>query len=267
MVASPIFVDGRLWGTVTVSRRDEPLPLDAEERLEKFTELVATAIANTENRSELAASRRRIVTASDETRRRIERDLHDGAQQRLVSIALGLRDTGLDVPEELKDLRRRLDWASDEVDGVIDDLRELARGIHPSILLERGLGPALRTLALRSSLPVELDLGPDARFPQPIEIGAYYIVSEALTNAAKHASATRVRVALEQANGSVRLTIGDDGIGGADTTRGSGLIGLRDRVEALGGSIDVESAPGSGTSLAVTLPLDASMDPVGSPTA
>jgi signal transduction histidine kinase len=162
-------------------------------------------------------------------------------------------------------MQRRLDEAADEVDAVIDDLRELARGIHPAILLERGLAPALRTLALRSRLPVELELGPDVRLSQTIEVGAYYIVSEALTNVAKHANATRVRVVLEGTSGWVRLVIDDDGVGGADASRGSGLIGLRDRVEALGGSRRVESAPGGGTMLDVMLPLDASTDRVDRP--
>jgi signal transduction histidine kinase len=264
-VASPIEVEGSLWGTVTVSSGTEPMPPDTEVRLEKFAELVATAIANAEGKSKLAASRRRIVTASDDTRRQIERDLHDGAQQRLVSIALGLRDAGLDVPPELGPLSTRIEWAADEVDGVIDDLRELARGIHPAILLERGLGPALRTLALRASVPVDLELGPDRRLPQPVEIGAYYVVSEALTNAAKHANASRVRVTLEQTNGFVQVSIADDGVGGVDTTRGSGLIGLRDRVEALGGSLSVDSAPGRGTSLVVTLPVEPTADTIGVP--
>jgi signal transduction histidine kinase len=264
-VACPIVVEGDLWGTISVASVDEPLPSDTETRLEKFTELVATAIANAESKSALAASRRRIVAASDEARRRIERDLHDGAQQRLVSIALGLRDAALDVPAGLQPMQRRLDEAADEVDAVIDDLRELARGIHPAILLERGLAPALRTLALRSRLPVELELGPDVRLSQTIEVGAYYIVSEALTNVAKHANATRVRVVLEGTSGWVRLVIDDDGVGGADASRGSGLIGLRDRVEALGGSLRVESAPGGGTMLDVMLPLDASTDRVDRP--
>jgi len=261
-VASPIVVEGRLWGAMHVAAK-RTLSLSTEAHLVAFTELVATAIANADSKSELAASRRRIVTASDETRRRIERDLHDGAQQRLVSVALALRETGLDVPSGLHPLHERIGRAADEVDGVIDDLRELAQGIHPAILLERGLGPALRTLALRASVPVELDIGPQQRFPKPIEVGAYYVVSEALTNAAKHAHASHARVTLEQENGYVRLSINDDGIGGADATRGSGLLGLRDRVEALGGSLEVESAAGKGTSLVVTLPLDASTETTG----
>ena len=262
-VASPIVVEGRLWGTVTVSSRDEPLPDDAEERLEQFTELVATAIANAEGKSELAASRRRIVTASDETRRRIERDLHDGAQQRLVSIGLELRGLGLATPDEHEQLPERIGRVANEVDGVIDDLREMSRGIHPAILSEGGLAPALRTLARRAALPVELELGTEARLPEPIEVAAYYVVSEALTNTAKHAQASRARVTVARQDGVIHLSIDDDGVGGADAARGSGLVGLRDRIDALGGSFAVDSPRGEGTVINVELPVaDGDVPPV-----
>jgi signal transduction histidine kinase len=198
----------------------------------------------------------RIVAASDETRRRIERDLHDGTQQRLVSLSLELRLAESTVPAELEETRRTLDRAAEELNGVIEDLREISRGIHPAILSEGGLGPALRTLARRSAIPVELDAGVAARLPQPIEVAAYYVVSEALANATKHAMATGVAVAVEAQNGSLRLTIDDDGVGGADPSDGSGLAGLRDRVEALGGSIKISSPAGEGTRLVVDLPLD-----------
>jgi signal transduction histidine kinase len=221
----------------------------------KFTELAATAIANAESRSELAASRARIVAASDETRRRIERDLHDGTQQRLVSLALQLRVAESTVPPELDEPRETIGRVAGELNGVIDELREISRGIHPAVLSEGGLRPALRTLARHSAIPVELDAVTEARLPEPIEVAAYYVVSEALANTAKHARASRVRVAVAVRNSSLQLSIRDDGVGGADAARGSGLIGLRDRVEALGGSIEISSRPGEGTSVFVELPL------------
>jgi signal transduction histidine kinase len=254
-VASPISVEGRHWGAMTVSSQ-EHLPLDTEERLEKFTELVATAIANAESRSELAASRRRIVAASDEARRRIERDLHDGAQQRLVSLSLALRAAEAKVPPDGGALRSELSSIAVGLAEAVADLHELSRGIHPATLSQCGLGPALRTLARRSAIPVELDIRTQARLPEPIEVAAYFVASEALANATKHAQASRIEVSLAPSNGSMLLSIRDDGVGGADPTRGSGLVGLLDRVEALGGTIDIESARGGGTSVVVTLPLD-----------
>ena len=253
--ASPIVVDGRLWGSITVTARREPLRADTEERMTRFAELVAMAIGNAQSRAELAASRARIVAASDETRRRIERDLHDGAQQRLVSMGLELRLTQAGVPERLPQVRADLGRLADEVTAVLDELREMARGIHPAILSEGGLRPALRTLARRSPIPVTLDVLSDRRFPEPIEVAAYYVVSEALTNAAKHAGASDVGICLTEEDGALHLSVRDDGVGGADPQRGSGLIGLRDRVEALGGTILVESPQGAGTTMLVTLPI------------
>jgi signal transduction histidine kinase len=254
-VASPIVVGGRLWGTLSISAK-APLPLDAEERLERFTELVATAIANADSRSELAASRRRIVATSDEARRRIERDLHDGTQQRLASLGLVVRAAEADVPPDRGDLRAELSRIATGLGDAIADLQELSRGIHPAILSQGGLGPALRTLARRSAIPVELDVTTDTRFPEPIEVAAYYVASEALANAAKHAQASRVEVSLATRNGRLRLSIRDDGVGGADPARGSGLVGLTDRVEALGGSIQVRSRVGDGTHITAELPLE-----------
>jgi signal transduction histidine kinase len=255
-VASPIVVEGVVWGAMTVSTR-ERLPLDTEERLEKFTDLLATAIANANGRAELASSRRRIVAASDEERRRIERDLHDGTQQRLVSLSLALRAAEAHLPRDRDDLRSELSSIAVGLADAVAELQELSRGIHPAILSEGGLGPALRGLGRRSTIPVELDVRTDARLPEPIEVAAYFIVSEALANTTKHAQASRIEVSLASRNGSLRLSIRDDGVGGADPTRGSGLMGLTDRVGALSGTIDIESAPGEGTSLVVTLPLDA----------
>jgi signal transduction histidine kinase len=261
-VASPIIVEGRLWGTMSVSAK-EPLPLDAENRLEKFTELVATAISNAESRSELAASRRRIVAASDEARRGIERDLHDGTQQRLVSLGLAVRAAEAQVQPDSSDVRSELSRIATGLADAVAELQELSRGIHPAILSQGGLGPALRTLARRSPIPVELDVATDTRLSEPIEVAAYYVASEALANAAKHAQASRVEVSLASRNGSLLLSICDDGVGGADPARGSGLVGLTDRVEALGGSIDVQSRPGDGTQITAELPLEleASTDP------
>jgi PAS domain S-box-containing protein len=259
-VASPIIVDGRLWGAIVVATQDEPLPVDIEERLEKFTELVATAIANADSRAELAASRRRIVAASDEARRRIEQDLHDGTQQRLVSLALAVRAAEANTPPDRGDLRAELSPIATGLADAVADLQELSRGIHPAILSQGGLGPALRTLARRSTIPVELDVTTDARFPEPIEVAAYFVVSEALANATKHAQASRVEVSLATRNGRLLLSIRDDGVGGADPARGSGLVGLADRVEALGGSIHVRSRPGDGTHITAELPLELELE-------
>jgi PAS domain S-box-containing protein len=256
-VGAPILVDGKLWGALLAATRgDEPLPEDAETRIAEFTELVATAIANAESRSELAGSRARIVAASDEARRRIERDLHDGAQQRLVSLSLALRAAEADVPPDRGDLRSELTGIAAGLAEAVADLQELSRGIHPAILSEGGLGPALRMLGRRSPIPVELDVRIDTRFPESIEVAAYFVVSEALANATKHAQASRIEVSLAPRIDSLLLSIRDDGVGGADPGRGSGLVGLTDRVETLGGTIDIESAPGWGTSLVVTLPLN-----------
>jgi signal transduction histidine kinase len=252
-VASPIIVEGRLWGTMSVSAK-EPLPLGIEERLEKLSELVATAISNAESKSALAASRRRIVAASDEARRRIERDLHDGTQQRLISLALAVHAAEAKVAPN-SGLRPELSRIATGLADAVAELQELSRGIHPAILSQGGLGPALRTLARRSPIPVELDVAWDTRLTEPIEVAAYYVASEALANATKHAHASLVEVSLAAHNGRLVLSIGDDGVGGADPGRGSGLAGLKDRVEALGGSIHVQSRPGHGTQITADLPL------------
>jgi signal transduction histidine kinase len=255
-VGCPIVVAGRIWGVIAASTKGEaPFPADTESQIAEFTELVATAIANAESRAEVAASRARIVAAADDTRRRIERDLHDGTQQRLVSLGLELRLAQLSVPAELTELHAEIGRVADELDGAIEDLREISRGIHPAILSEGGLGPALRTLARRSAVPVELDAPADSRFPAEIEVAAYYVVSEALTNTTKHARASRARVVVEEHNGTLQLSVSDDGIGGAEPVAGSGLLGLRDRVEALGGTIRVSSPHGEGTLVVVELPV------------
>jgi len=208
------------------------------------------------SRAELAASRARIVTAADETRRQIERDLHDGVQQRLVSLALAQRTAEATVPPELPELRAQLSRVVDGLAEALEELQEISRGIHPAILTQGGLAPALRTLARRSTVPVELELRVEVPLPGPVEVAVYYVVSEAVTNTAKHAHASTVRVAVEARDGVLELSIRDDGSGGADPTRGSGLIGLTDRVDALGGAIEVVSPVGQGTVLLITLPLD-----------
>jgi PAS domain S-box-containing protein len=206
---------------------------------------------------EVAASRARIVAAGDETRRRIERDLHDGAQQRLVLLGLELQSAAAMAPDELEDLQAQLSRIGEGLTGVLDEIREISRGIHPAILSEGGLGPALKALARRSAVPVELDLRTDRRLPDPVEVAAYYLVSEALTNAAKYAQASVVHVDVDSEDAIVELAIRDDGVGGADPAQGSGLVGLSDRVEALGGRIEIASPAGHGTSLLVTIPIEA----------
>ena len=257
-VASPIFVERRLWGALFVHSKQtgQPLPRETESRLTGFTELVATAIANAESRAELKASRARIVAAADETRRRIERDMHDGTQQRLVSFGLELRAARAAVPPQLDDLERALSRVSEGLASVFDELREISHGIHPAILSEGGLQPALKALCRRSALPVELDLHAERRLPEPVEVATYYVVSEALANAAKHAHASVVNVQLHAHDAILRLAVRDDGIGGADPARGSGLLGLSDRIEALGGTLEVSSPAGEGTTLLIEVPLE-----------
>jgi PAS domain S-box-containing protein len=255
-VGSPIIVQGRLWGAVTVVAGEESLPVDTEERLEKFAELAATAIANADSRSELDASRRRIVAAADEARRRIERDLHDGTQQRLVSLALEVRVAETRLPPDGGDLGSELSRIATGLTDAVTELQEITRGIHPAILSRGGLDPALRALARRSTIPVELDVTAHPRFPEPIEVAVYFVASEALANATKHAQASRMEISLTTSNGTVRLSIRDDGVGGADPARGSGLVGLSDRVEALGGSIHIRSDAGHGTQITAEIPLE-----------
>jgi signal transduction histidine kinase len=208
-----------------------------------------------QSREELAASRARIVAAGDQARRRIERDLHDGTQQRLVSLVLDLRAAEAAVPPEQPELRAQLARIADGLTGALEELRELSRGIHPAILSEGGLAPALKALARRSAVPVELNVDVQARLPEAVEVAAYYVVSEALANAAKHAQASVVQVEVEARDGLLHLSIRDDGVGGAAPGGGSGLVGLADRVEALGGTIEVHSPAGQGTSLRIDLPI------------
>ena len=250
-VAGPIFLDGRLWGAVIVSSVDpEPPPEGAEQRIADFAELAAQALANAESRAQLAASRARIVAAGDEERRRLERNLHDGAQQRLVSLALMLRLAARRHPHDA-DLAR----ASEELTFALEELRELARGIHPAVLTERGLEPAVESLAARAPLPVELSFDLADRLPGPVEAAAYYVVAEALTNVAKYASASVVSVDVGRSDGHALIEVRDDGVGGAAAGRGTGLRGLADRVEALGGRFVLDSPLGAGTTLRAEIPV------------
>jgi signal transduction histidine kinase len=253
-VGAPIMVDGQLWGLAVAGwSRPEPLPADSEKRIAEFADLVAIAIAAASTRAELIASQARIVAAADDARRRLERDLHDGAQQRLVALGLKLRMAQQCVPDDLVDLQDELSEIVSGLTGASHELQEMSRGIHPT---RDGLVPALKTLARRSAVPVRLDVAIDQRVPESLEVAAYYVVAEALANIAKHAKAAQATVRAHTTDRGLLLSICDDGIGGADTRKGSGLIGLKDRIEALGGHLRVTSRRGCGTSLHGLLPLD-----------
>jgi signal transduction histidine kinase len=254
-VGVPVIVQGRLWGVMVVSSNAEPLPPDTEARLAGFTELAGTAIANVEAQEALTASRARIVATADATRRRIERDLHDGAQQRLVSLALDLRAAQAAAREGTGAVVQQLDEVAAGLDGALEELLEIARGLHPAILADSGLQPAIKALARRSAVPVDLDIRVQGRLPDPVEVAAYYTVAEALTNAAKHARASTASIQVTATDSSLHLRVRDNGRGGADFSHGSGLLGLKDRAEALSGRLDLRSPPGAGTTLEITLPL------------
>jgi len=257
-VASPVIVENQLWGAiVVVTSGPERLPADTEARIGQFTELLATAIGNLKSRSDLLASRTRIVQTADQTRRRFERDLHDGIQQRLVSIALDLHAVEQSLPAGSELSRARLAGVAEQLSDTLEHLRELSRGLHPAILSEGGLAPAVRALARRSPVPAQLQMDALPRMADPVEVAAYSVVSEALANAGKHAGAARVDIALRCRDGHLEVTVTDDGHGGADPARGSGLTGLVDRAEVLGGSVSVHSPNGHGTRLVAILPLSA----------
>ena len=264
VVGAPIHVAGRLWGAVMVtSEVPHAFPAGTEARLGNFAELVTAALANVDAREQLAASRARIVGAADAARRRIERDLHDGAQQRLVSLALSLRLLESSL-EPNSAATRELAAARAELDAALEELRELARGIHPSILTDRGLEAALAAVAGRSTVPVELDLDSCGELPLSVQTTAYFVVAEALTNASKHANSDRIEVRVAVGEGRAMVDVRDDGSGGVDPARGSGLSGLADRVSALGGTLEIDSPVGVGTTIRaripVTAPGDASRD-------
>lgn len=234
----------------------DPVAEDTGSRLTRFAELVATAISAALIRADVDKSRARILAAADESRRRIERDLHDGAQQRLATLAVRLRAAAGNLTAGPQELRDVLEQAANEVIAALDEVRDIARGIHPAVLSQGGLAPALQALARRSAVPVKLAVSTNGRPAEHIEVTAYYIVSELLTNTAKHARASVVRVTVEQRDKTLHLSVRDDGVGGADPARGSGLIGLRDRVEAIGGTAVIQSPPEVGTTVLVSLPLD-----------
>ncbi len=252
---APIVVEGRLWGVMIAAWTAQQPASDMEARIAQFTDLVAAAISDAQARADLAASRARIVAASDQTRRRIERDLHDGVQQRLVSLGLALRAAQRAVPADQAELGQELARVAAGLTEALEELREMSRGIHPAILSQGGLGPALKALARRSPVPVRLDVQVRARLPEQAEVAAYFVVSEALANVAKHAQASVVQVGVTVQEGVLRVSIHDDGLGGADPSRGTGLIGLTDRVEASGGTISISSHPGQGTRITADLPV------------
>ena len=255
--AGPIVIGGRVWGAVSAVWSDAAdMPVGAEDRVAAFAELVAYAIENAEARDEIAASRARLVEAADEARRRIERDLHDGAQQRLVAAALELSMLEQQLERGPAAAKAVLARAREQLDGGLSDLRDLARGIHPSVLSDRGLAVALEGLAKRAPIPVELHVAVQTRLDQAIEAAAYFLISEAITNTAKHARAESVRVDVEMNGDTMLVTVADDGVGGAETTRGSGLGGLIDRVDAVGGRLEITSPSGEGTRLSARIPTN-----------
>ena len=254
-VAAPVHVGGRLWGVlVAVTTSEEPLPAGLEQRLCDFADLVAQALANADAYEKLAASRARLVEVGDAERQRLERNLHDGAQQRLVSVALELSMVASRLESDPAAAREMLATAQGDLARGLDELRELARGIHPVVLTERGLGPALDALVARAPLPVDVTL-PDERLAAPIEAAAYYVVAESVTNVAKYAQASSATVSIGRSNGAATVTVSDDGVGGADPAGGSGLRGLAARVEALNGHLEIDSPPGGGTRIRAEIPL------------
>jgi signal transduction histidine kinase len=268
----PIFVEGRLWGALAAGTdEDEPLPAGTEARLGSFAELLATALSNAATRTELIESRARIVAAGDEARHRIERNLHDGTQQRLIALGLDIQRVRATIPQDQYDTHLELERLEKTLETVLEDLRELSRGLHPPLLARRGLRSSLRALARNSPIPVELEIDLPERPPAPIEIAIYYVVSEALTNAIKHSQASAISITVETDHASgpagadldgrsrgfkLHATIADNGVGGADASSGSGLTGLTDRVEALGGRLALDTPSGGGTRISIELPLE-----------
>lgn len=249
---APLIVDGAVRGALIVGTREhKSISAQSEDHIGDFADLVSTAILNAETRAELRASRARLVAAADDARRGFERDLHDGAQQRIVSLSLELRAVQAGPDESMRtDLSRVVDGLAE----LHTDLQELSRGMHPAVLSRGGLRPALRALARRCTVPVELEVHVDGRLPESVEVAAYYVVAEALTNAAKYARAEGVTVRADTDGAVLTLSVTDDGVGGAVAGGGSGLVGLRDRVEALSGQFRMVSAPGAGTTVAATIP-------------
>jgi signal transduction histidine kinase len=243
-----------VWGALAVAVREPPLAEGSEQRLARFSELVAQALANADARDQLAASRARLVEASDTERRRLERNLHDGAQQRLLALSLTMRLVQRRLDRDSHEAHGLLDTAVAELLEALSELRDLARGIHPAVLSERGLAAALQGVAQRAPLPVEIEEVPDQRLPESVEVAAYYVISEALANVAKYAHASTATITVRRSDARVIVEVTDDGIGGADLTRGSGLRGLADRIGALGGRLVVNSPPSAGTTIRATIP-------------
>ena len=255
-VAAPVTVAGRLWGVlVGVTASDDPLPVGLERKLCDFADLVAQALANADAYEKLAASRTRIVEVADAERRRLERNLHDGAQQRLVSVALQLNMVAARLESDPGSARKLLANAQEDLGQGLAELRELARGIHPVVLTERGLGPALDALLARAGVPVEIAALPGERLSPAVEAAAYYVIAEAVTNVGRYAGASHATVSVGRSDGTATVVVSDDGIGGADPAAGSGLRGLAARVEALDGHLDVDSPPGRGTRITAEMPL------------
>jgi signal transduction histidine kinase len=256
-VGTPIVVEGRLWGLMSAgSSQEQPLPPDTEARLASFTELVATAIANAEARTEVAASRARLVAATDDERRRLVRDLHDGAQQGLVHTIITLKLASQALDGEQETAPALVHEALGHAERAKGELRELAHGILPSVLTQGGLHAGVSDLASRTPVPVELDVSVD-RLPAAVEATAYFVVAEALTNIAKHANAGHAEVLARIDDGTLAIQVRDDGVGGAQP-HGSGLMGLADRLAALDGRLRIESPSDGGTLVAATIPLPAS---------
>jgi signal transduction histidine kinase len=259
-VGTPIVVDDRLWGAMVVATtHQEDLPADTEARVAEFTELIAMAISNLQARSELAASRARIAAATDEERRRVVRDLHDGAQQRLVQTVLTLKLAGRELAEASDQGPALVSEALAQAEQAMVELRELAHGILPAVLTRGGLRASVDVLISRMPMPVENRVIPD-RLPGPIEATAYFVVAEALTNVTKHAHATSAAVTASAEDGALRVEVRDDGIGGA-RAEGHGLVGLADRLAALDGTLRIDSSGSQGTLVAAVIPLRGGASP------
>jgi signal transduction histidine kinase len=261
-VGCPVLVEGRLWGVIAASsKREGAFPPETESQIGEFTDLVATAVANADSREELIASRARIVAAADEGRRRIRRDLHDGGQQRLVHALITLKLARRSLGDSGAKTEELIDEALEHTEGAVAALRELSHGILPGVLTRGGLRAGVGAVVARMSLPVDVDID-EERFPPGVEATAYFVVSEALTNVVKHSGAERAEVIARASAGVLRVEIRDDGVGGATPGGGSGLVGLRDRVDALAGTLAIESPPGGGTRIVLTLPLPGPSDAV-----
>jgi signal transduction histidine kinase len=255
-VGAPITVAGRLWGVITARWTDDgSQPPDTEERMARFAELLETAIANADSRDQLTASRARLLAAGDDARRRVVRDLHDGAQQRFVHTIVTLKLAQRALRQRDAEAESLLDEALENAQQGTTELRELAHGILPTALTRGGLRAGLDAVVSQFAVPVEIDVS-DERFRPEIEQSAYFIASEALTNTVKHARAKRAKISSSVEDGALRVEVRDDGIGGADP-RGHGLVGMADRATALGGRLDIDSPVGAGTLVTATFPLSA----------